>query len=160
MSKRPSKPKSRRPSLPPSCSCILWCDDVVVSHGHDKHRLEGIIGAISVPLVPVNIQGGVIYLRLSNVRNNQSLKVALAPADDRREPLWEAEIEIPSQNDPHAVRTLVARVPSFRVSEIGVYMLEARYDGVPIAQTPILIKIGTTPGSLPPGPGSPPEEKP
>lgn len=139
MAKRSTKPSGRSPTVDPTCSCLVLCDDVVISHGLDKHRLDGIIGAITVPWVPHPAGGGVVYVRVSNVRQNLSLTVRLVSAEDDQ-PLWEIEAEILNRNEPLHVHTLVARVPEFLVSKQGKYVLEARHKGVPIASVPITIR--------------------
>lgn len=137
------------------CSCLVLCDDVVVSHGRDKHRLDGIIGAMTVPFVPHFAQGGVVYVRVSNVHQNQRLTVRLVSADDDHESLWEIEAEIVNRNEPLDVHTLVAKVPPFEVVKAGRYLLEAVFKGVPIATVPIMIRALFS--APPPGwPGSDP----
>lgn len=140
MAKKPPASTRRAPSVSPTCSCLVLCDDVVVSHGRDKHRLEGIIGAMNVPFVPHPVAGGVVYARVSNVHQNQRLTVTLVRADDDHQPLWEIEAEIVNRNEPLDVYTLMARVPPFMVKHAGRYLLEARHKGIPIASVPIMIR--------------------
>lgn len=147
MAKKKRKPAG--PSVSPTCSCLLMCDDVVVSHGRDKHRLEGIIGTMAVPWVPHPVRGGVVYVRVSNVHQRQRITVRLGHADDDHGALWEIEAEIVNLNAPLDVHTLVAKMPPFVVEKPGRYLLEARYNGVAIASVPINIHAQLA--SPPPG---------
>ena len=137
MAKKPTKPKQPGPSVSPTCSCLVLCEDVVISHRLDRHNLQGIIGSIVLPNVPHLAPPGVIYVRVSNVHSNQKIRVAMLFADDGDEPLWEIEAEIVNRNQPLHVHTLVAKIPPFTIGKPGRYVLEARYDGVPMATTPI-----------------------
>lgn len=149
MGKKRAKTVRDGTSASPTCSCLVLCDDVVVSHGRGKHRLDGIIGAMNVPFVPHPVAGGVVYARVSNVHQNQKLTVTLVRADDDHEPLWEIEAEFVNRNEPLDVHTLVAKVPPFVAHRAGRYLLEARHKGVPIASVPIMIQAAFA--SPPPG---------
>jgi hypothetical protein len=140
MARKP--PQSRRvgPRVSPTCSCLVLCDDVVISHALDKHQLSGIIGAMTVPFVPSLAPAGVVYVRVSNVPKSQKITVRLVRADDDHEPLWAIEAEIINRNTPLDVHTLVAKVPAFVVARTGRHVLEAMYDGTPIASVPIMIQ--------------------
>jgi hypothetical protein len=139
MAKKTRTSSRRGPSVSPTCSCLVLCDDVVVSHARDKHQLSGIIGAMAVPFVPSVAQAGVVYVRVSNVHQNQKITVRLVRADDDHEPLWAIEAEIVNLNTPLDVHTLVAKVPPFLVKQAGRHVLEAVYHGVAIASVPIMI---------------------
>jgi hypothetical protein len=157
MAKRPRASSRRGPSVSPTCSCLVLCDDVIISHGRDKHQLNGIIGAMAVPFVPSVATAGVVYVRVSNVHQHQKITVRLVRADDDHEPLWAIEAEIINQNKPLDVHTLVAKVPPFLVKQAGRHVLEAMYDGVQIASVPIMIQAQFE--SPPPGwPGVGPQE--
>jgi len=148
MAKRKPAKASTAP-VPPTCSCLVLCDDVIVSHGRDKHDLRGIIGAIGVPQLPAIAGNLVVYVRLSNVHSQQRVTVSFAPADDHEaDPLWEFDAQLVSRNDPLSVHTLVTRVPPFRVERGGRYVLTVKHDGIPIAQTPVQIMA---PGPSPEG---------
>lgn len=134
--------------MQPTCSCLVLCDDVVVSHAFGKHQLSGIIGAMNVPFVPHPVPGGVVYVRVSNVHGNEQLTVRLVRADNDHEPIWEIQAEIVNRNEPLDVHTLVARVPAFEVQSAGRYLLEARHMGVPICTVPIQVNtMGLAPGA-------------
>ncbi len=139
MAKRQPASSRRGTKATPTCSCLVLCDDVIISHGRDKHQLNGIIGAIALPFVPAPTSAGVVYVRVSNVHGSQRITVRLVRADDDQEPLWAFEAEIINQNKPLGVHTLVAKVPPFLVKQAGRHVLEALYDGVPIASVPIMI---------------------
>ncbi len=148
MSKKAATPKRGGSSGTPTCSCLVLCDDVVISHGRDKHRLEGIIGSMNVPFVPHPIAGSVVYVRISNVHQHEKVSVSLVRADDNQ-PLWVIEAEIVNLNEPLNVHTLVAKVPPFMVDKAGRHLLEAKHKGVPIASVPIMIQAAFP--SPPPG---------
>lgn len=139
MAKRKTKhPNSAPPPIAPTCSCLLLCEDVVVSHGSDKHMLQGVIGQIAVPTLPATIGGYVVYIRLSNVHAKQTVRVKFEHADTG-EVLWELAAEVINQLDPLQVHTLIARLGAAKVEHSGRYILSTNFDGVPLAQTPVLI---------------------
>jgi hypothetical protein len=120
----------------------LLCDDVVISHAHDKHVLQGVIGTLAVPKLPAVIGGFVVYLRLSNVHAKQTVKVKFRHADndDVERGLWELDAEVINQLDPLQVHTLIARVPPFQVAQPGRYIVTAEHQGVPLATIPLMIQ--------------------
>lgn len=120
----------------PTCSCLLLCDDVVVSHSQGKHTLHGIIGGICVPELPAVVGNQVAYLRLSNVYPPQKVMVSFEHAETGQE-LWEFQAEFVPPLNPLQILTLVTRVPPFTISVPGRYILKANHDGVPLAQVPI-----------------------
>ena len=134
------KPKPTPPpavNVPPTCSCLLLCDDVVISHAHDKHMLQGVIGAIAVPALPSKLGGFVVYMRLSNVHAQQNVIVKFEHAASG-DVLWElAAIVI--QQDPLQVNTLVTRVPAFDISKDGRYMVTAYHGSEILAQIPVIV---------------------
>lgn len=140
MAKKRSRIPRAGPTVSPTCSCLILCDDVVISHARDKHQLNGVIGALLVPFVPFIATAGVVYVRVSNVHRQQKITVRLVRADDDHEPLWAIEAEIINQNKPLDVHTLVAKIPPFQVTKAGRHVLEAMYNGVQIASVPIMIQ--------------------
>lgn len=133
-----SKRKKAATAGTPTCNCLVLCDDVVVSHGRDKHNLMGIIGTLAFPALPAITGGFVAYVRLSNVHTQQRVTVGLEEAESEA-PLWEFAAELVNRNDPLAVHTLVTKVPPFRIERPGRYLLKAKHNGVPLAQTPIIV---------------------
>jgi hypothetical protein len=125
-------------SVPPTCSCLLLCDDVIISHAHDKHVLQGVIGMLAVPKLPAVLGGFVVYIRLSNVHAKQTVKVKFHHGDSN-EVLWELVAEVINQLDPLQVHTLITRVPPFEVKESGRYIVTADHDGIPLASIPIIV---------------------
>lgn len=124
----------------PTCNCALLCDDVLVSHGHGKHTLSGIIGMIVVRALPAALGPYVTYVRISNVYGDQKVTVNLEHADTF-EAVFEFEATLPQPADPLGVYTLMVRIPPFSVSEAGRYMFNAKSGGVPLAQSPIMIQV-------------------
>ena len=124
----------------PTVNCLLLCDDVLISQGKHKHFLQGIIGQIVVLELPAIIGGYVAYVRFSNVHGDQKVKLAFesAAGDD---PLFEIEANFPSQSDPLGVYTLVIPVPPFAIQETGRFMFIASHGGVPLAQSPIEVRL-------------------
>src|SRR5262245_21010934 len=120
--------KRRPPPESPTCSCLVLCDDVVVSHGQDKHHLYGIIGALGVPSLPHIIGGFVAYARLSNVYEEQKVTVAFSHAEDDQL-LWEFAAQLVNRDTPLAVHTLITRIPRFQIERAGRYVLAARHGG-------------------------------
>lgn len=122
----------------PTCSCLLLCEDVIVSHGKDKHTLTGIIGAMAAPRFPAVLGNFVAYVRVSNVHLQQSVVVSFEAPDGST--CWEIEAEFVNANLPLDVYTLVARIPPFQARNPGRYMLKAAHAGVPLAHTPIQVQ--------------------
>ncbi|HVS73159.1 MAG TPA: hypothetical protein VHQ47_18030 [Phycisphaerae bacterium] len=135
------KPAGSRPdplSEAPTCSCLLLCDDVVISTAQDKHVLQGVIGSFGLPAVPAVAGNFVAYLRVSNVYPSQKLSVRFENASSG-EVLFEFEAQFVSQKDPLEVHTLVSRIYPFEVKEFGRHILSAVYNGMPVAQTPVYV---------------------
>lgn len=122
----------------PTCSCLLLCDDVVISTAQDKHVLQGVIGSFGLPAVPAVAGNFVAYLRVSNVYPSQRLSVRFENAASG-EILFEFEASFVSQKDPLEVHTLVSRILPFEVKEFGRHILSAVYNGMPVAQTPVYV---------------------
>ncbi len=132
--------KKTRQAVPPTCSCLVFCDDVIVSHGLGKHQLMGIIGTMHCIGEPGMVSGGVVYARLSNVHSHQKVTVEFYLADDHEKMCWKLDAQLVNPNEPLDVHTVVARVPPFGVPKAGRYILEAQHNGIPIASVPITIK--------------------
>lgn len=116
------------------------CEDVVVSHFHGKHRLDGVIGSIAVPSNNPVAPGYVVYGRVSNVHLHQRLEVAFMVANTERE-LWKFEADFVNRNDPLAVHTIIVKTPPFRVGESGRHLLRAIHNGVPLAEVPVEVVL-------------------
>jgi hypothetical protein len=110
-----------------------------MSQGKGKHFLQGIIGAIGVPELPAIIGGFVAYVRLSNVYTGQNVKLTFENAQG--EALFEISPPFPSQADPLGVHTLIIGIPPFPISEAGRYMFVANHGGIPIASSPVAIRV-------------------
>ena len=140
MAKKKKRAGGNRPEEPvteaPTCSCLLLCDDVVVSTAQDKHVLQGVIGSFGLPTVPLVAGNFVAYLRVSNLYPGQRLSVRFENASSG-EILFEFEASFVSQKDPLEVHTLVSRILPFEVKEFGRHILSAVYNGMPVAQTPV-----------------------
>jgi hypothetical protein len=122
----------------PTSSCILLCDEVIVTHAQDKHVLQGIIGVIGVPSLPAVLGGYVAYIRLSNVYGSQKVTVQFEDAESGAT-LFAFDAEFPAQSDPLGVYTLIVRIRPFAVEKAGRYLFSVIYGGLPIASTPVMI---------------------
>jgi hypothetical protein len=132
---------------PPMCNCLLLCDDVIVSHGRDKHVLQGVIGTIGLKGIPAVSGGHVVYLRLSNVYPNSKITVSFTNAETDQQ-LWEFKAEFVAGTQPLGVHTMIVRVPPFQVNKAGRHMLAVNHNGIPIVQTPITVHdVGSTDGA-------------
>lgn len=127
----------------PTSSCILLCDDVIVTHAQDKHVLQGIIGVIGVRSLPAVLGGYVAYIRLSNVYSSQKVTVQFEEADTGTA-LFAFEAGFPAQSDPLGVYTLIVRIRPFAVEKVGRYLFSVIYGGVAIASTPVMIVLPPT----------------
>lgn len=126
------------PTEPPMCSCLLLCDDVVVTHAKGgKHHLQGIIGGIGLPL-PATAGNHVVYLRLTNVYPNAHVVVSFQHEADNV-PVWQFRAEFVPKSQPLDVNTMIVNVPPFRLTKAGRYHLQATYQEVPIATVPIIV---------------------
>lgn len=138
MAKRPQG-RLKKQVAQVTCSCLVLCDDVVISHARGKHTLAGIIGGIGVAQLGAMAGPYVAYVRLSNVHTDQRVTVGLERPSGTL--LWEFEAQLVNRNDPLAVHTLIAHIPGFLVDEPGRHMLIARHENVPVAQAPIEVMI-------------------
>ncbi|GEM_PF-6577295 len=135
MSKRNVKAKTHAPT----CSCLLLCDDVVVTHAHDKHNLMGIVGSIFVRELPGHVGGFVAYARTSDLHGTEEVELVIRRPSDN-EPVMKIRATFQSDT-PLNVQTLVARVPPLLVEEAGRYMFSAESNGSILAQTPINVIV-------------------
>jgi hypothetical protein len=99
-----------------------------------------VIGQIGVLELPTVLGGYVAYVRFSNVHGDQKVKLTFESAAGG-DPLFELEANFPSQSDPLGVYTLVIQVPPFAVQEEGRFMFLASHGGVPLAQSPVEIRL-------------------
>lgn len=134
---------------PPTSSCLLICDDVIMSTARGKHALQGVVNGIAVRELPALVGPYVAYVRLSNVYGSQKiqLKFAHGSTDDE---VFSFEAEAPEQSDPLGVHTLILKIPQFEITADGRYLFSAVHNGVPFASSPIVVK----------GPGSEDSEGP
>ena len=129
------KPTVKKKTHAPTCSCLLLCDDVVVSHGKDKHNLMGIVGTICVRETPAVIGGFVAYARTSNSHGLEAVELVIRRPSDN-EPIMRIQAEFQADT-PLNVTTLVTRIPPIKIEEPGRYMFSAESAGNILAQTPI-----------------------
>jgi len=141
--KRPSRGRQVAPNDPPTCNCALLCDDVIESRGRGKHTLVGIIGVIHVRQLPARLGGYVAYVRLSNIIGSPKVRIGLDEAATNEE-IFGGNVPLPSRNDPLGVYTLIIPVPAFQIERPGRYMFSVKSDGVPLAESPIMIQAVTT----------------
>lgn len=137
----PRKKKATKGAVEaPTSSCLLICDDVLVSQGHNKHILNGVVGQIIVPKTPTALGPFVAYIRLSNVYGGQEIKLCFSSAGEEEEEVFSVVAKSPAQSDPLQTHTIILRIPQFEINEIGRYIFSATHGGVPFAQCPIEIE--------------------
>lgn len=136
-------PIKRDAAEPPTCNCIILCDDIVVNQVRGKHTLAGIITAIAVRELPSMIGPYACYIRLSNVYPSARIHIGLFP-DGADEPLWNFAVEMPPKTDPLGLYTMPLTVPPFGVVQAGRYLLTVISGGIPLAATPIQIMVPET----------------
>jgi hypothetical protein len=134
--RRPRRAKAE----PPTCNCLLLCDDVLISQGRNKHFLQGVIGVIGVLQLPAVIGGYTAYVRVSNVYGAQRINLSFIDGVSD-EVLLEANTDFPSHAEPLGVYTIVTPVPPIIVKHEGRYIFLASSRGVPLAQSPIEVKL-------------------
>jgi hypothetical protein len=137
----PAPPDSARPA---TCNCALLCDDVLQSHIKGKHTLVGIIGAIVTPSVPTAFGPCMCYVRLANLVTAKTIVVSLEHADSAEEVL-SFQVDVPEQDHPLGVCTIVAPLPPMALDKAGPYLFSVKSDGFLLAQSPIAVIL--IPGS-------------
>lgn len=130
--------KKKRRSVPPTCNCIMLCDDVMLSMGRNKHNLIGLINSIQVRELPATLGGYMAYVRGSNVHGEQTIRLVLETADTEEEVLA-IEGKFTKETDPLSVYTVMLRLPMFTVQQAGRYLFSAKHNGVAIAQMAVEI---------------------
>lgn len=138
MAKRKKNPSRRQPTEPPTCNCILLCDDVLVSQGRGKHTLSGVIGTIILQGLPAQSGSFVAYIRLSNVYGSKDVQVSLLRADSN-EPVFQFEAKLPDKTDPLGLYLLMVPIPPFKIERAGRYLFQAECDGEVLATSPISV---------------------
>jgi hypothetical protein len=135
MAKRKPRPTPKLPESP-WCNCVLLCEDVQMS-AHGKHTIERVIETVEVSRLPITIGPFVAYVRISNIYQQQLVRLSLYRAHDNAEVIG-LDVELNS-NSPLGVTTLIAPTPPIPIDASGRYLFEVRYQGVTMAQTPIQI---------------------
>lgn len=136
--------RKRKLAVPPTCNCIILCDDIVQSITKGKLSLVGLIGTIVVPELPAIIGGYGVYVRGSNVHGDQKIRLVIE-TDDGDEVLG-LDAGFTKDTNPLAEYTLVTRLPPFRIEQAGKYLFSAKHNGVPIAQMQLMIAQIPAPG--------------
>ena len=111
-----------------TCSCLLLCEEVLVSSARPRHFVQGVISGISAagPLAPAGPLA--IYARVSNVYPGARLQIRFAHGDERSDPLFRFNVAFPDaggDTDPLMMRTFILRVPPFALPAGGRYILSA-----------------------------------
>jgi hypothetical protein len=131
------------PARPPSCSCIILCDDLVVSHVNgQKHTLQGVIGGVRVPEFPAALGPYMCYIRLANLINKEDIEVSFEYADTN-ETIFSVRVPLPPQEHPLGVCTLVLNIPQFGLEKPGRYLLSAKHNGFAVAESPIVVQTSS-----------------
>ena len=124
---------------PPSSSCLLICDDVLMGAAKGKHFLHGVISEIVVPRLPCVLGPYAAYVRLSNVHGGQKITLSFCRLAESDDELFKFEATSPERSDPVAAHTIILPIPAFVVKRPGRYIFEASHGGVPFATNAILI---------------------
>lgn len=136
---RPTGARPRRYD-PPTCNCLLLCDDVIISHLMQKHVLQGVVGAVLVASVPAAIGPFVAYIRLSNVHSSEQIDFSFVNSEDNAV-LLAFNAKSPEKSDPLGVYTFMVNIPRIPVEKEGRYLFEAKSREELLAQTPVLVTI-------------------
>lgn len=137
--------RRKNKGVPPTCNCIMLCDDVVIRTGRNKHDLVGLINGIVVRELPAVLGGWMAYVRGANVHGDQIIKLVLETADTEEEVLA-IEGRFTKETDPLSVYTVMLKLPPFKVERAGRYLFSAKHNGVPIAQMSLEIRLATPAG--------------
>ena len=121
-------------------SCLVICDDVLISTAQNKHLLHGVVDVVSVPQVPIRIGPFAAYIRLSNVYRDQEIQLTICTAVTE-EPVFSCSAISPESSDPLQSHTIILQIPPFEIRETGRYIFSASHGGVPFAQSPIQINF-------------------
>lgn len=135
-----AKRKRHVKGVPPTCNCIMLCDDVVVSAASNKHNLVGLINGIAVRELPAVLGGYMAYVRGTNVHGEQVIRLVLESADDEEE-ILAIEGKFTKETHPLSVYTVMLKLPAFKVERAGRYLFSAKHNGVPIAQMSLDIRL-------------------
>lgn len=138
--KRPKATKGTAEA--PTSSCLLLCDDVLMSVGKSKSILQGVVDYIAVPSVPAVVGPYVAYVRLSNVYAHAEIVLRFCHVDSDDE-VFSLNARAPEGSNPLGTHTLILRLPPFPVSEVGKHTLQALHGGIAFAESPIMIVIPT-----------------
>lgn len=131
--------RTRKEVEPPTSSCLLICDDVLISAGRDKHTLHGVIGTIVVLECPARVGPYVAYVRLSNVYSKQEIELIFRKADDD-EMVFSFKAKSPASSNPLHTHTLIVKIPQFEIPSAGRYIFTAEHGGVEFAQSRFEVK--------------------
>jgi hypothetical protein len=142
------KKATRGEAEAPTSSCLVICDEVLVSVAHGKHLLQGVINEINVPVVPIALGPFAAYIRLTNVYGGSEIRISLCKADDD-EDVFAFPAKAPEVSSPLQSHTLIIRIPPFAIEESGRYIFSASHAGVPFAQSPIQINVVEPPKEEP-----------
>jgi hypothetical protein len=138
--KMPRKKAGKTTAEAPTLSCLLICDDVLMSVAGAKHMLHGVIDRIVVTELPAQIGPCVAYVRLSNVYSNQHIVLSFCRASTDEE-VFRFDAKSPGKSDPLGTHTLILKIPGFAVEQPGRYIFSASHGGMPFAQSPITIQL-------------------
>ena len=129
---------------PPTSSCLLLCEDILLSPSRDKHYLHGVIGKITAPKLPATIGPFSAYVRLSNVYANQQIRIEFSHSSSN-DPIFSLQALSPQVSDPLAVHTMILAIPPMKLKKPGRYIFSASHAGVPFATTAIEVLVAQGP---------------
>jgi hypothetical protein len=139
MANKGSKKTTPAAAEAPTSSCLLLCDDVLVSYRGGKCTIQGVIDRIRVSALPAEIGPFVAYVRLSNVYRRQRLFFDLMCLSTNEKVLRINAIS-PKASNPLMTHTLVIPLPRFAVTDAGRYSFTASHGGAPFAQSLVVIE--------------------
>jgi hypothetical protein len=119
---------------PPTSSCLLICEDILVSPSRDKHYLQGVISKIVVPKLPVTIGPLAAYVRLSNVYGSQQIEIAFSGGGEDK-PIFSFVATSPPSSNPLETQTIMLGLPVIKLKKPGRHVFSASHGGVPFATT-------------------------
>jgi hypothetical protein len=125
---------------PPTSSCLLICEDILVSPSRDKHYLQGVISKIVVPKFPAMIGPLAAYVRLSNIYGSQQIEISFTSGEYEK-PIFSFVAISPPSSNPLETQTIMLGLPVIKLKKTGRYLFSASHGGVPFATTTVEVVL-------------------
>jgi hypothetical protein len=123
---------------------LLLCRDVQ-SDAQEPYQLD-VMGFTGRLRVPANATGQVAVARLcalamlTEVRHAGLVQIGLFLADTGKVAYLGRQHRVVAGSSPLALLPVLIRLPSFFLPHAGLYMVEFRYNGIGIAQEPLIVR--------------------